>query len=39
MNNSAQVGADTWIGDGLGNTVVLQNVLRSSLHPDDFGFI
>ncbi|RDJ25202.1 calcium-binding protein [Bosea caraganae] len=36
--NSAQVGADTWIGDGKGNTVVLQNVLRTSLHANDFGF-
>jgi serralysin len=39
LNNSAQVGADTWIGDGFGNTVVLQNVGLSSLHADDFGFI
>ncbi len=39
INNAAQVGADTWIGDGLGNTVVLQNVGLASLHPDDFGFI
>jgi hypothetical protein len=39
LNNAAQVGQDTWIGDGLGNTVVLQNVGLSSLHPDDFGFI
>ena len=39
LNNAAQVGLDTWIGDGLGNTVVLQNVALSSLHPDDFGFI
>lgn len=39
LNNSAQVGADTWIGDGFGNTVVLQNVALASLHPDDFGFI
>lgn len=39
LNNSAQVGTDTWIGDGLGNTVVLQNVQLSSLHADDFGFI
>ncbi len=39
INNAAQVGLDTWIGDGLGNTVVLQNVVLSTLHPDDFGFI
>jgi serralysin len=39
LNNAAQVGLDTWIGDGLGNTVVLQNVALSSLHSDDFGFI
>ena len=37
--NAAQVGNDTWIGDGNGNTVVLSNVALSSLHPDDFGFI
>lgn len=36
--NSAQVGSDTWIGDGYGNTVVLQNVVRSTLQVDDFGF-
>lgn len=35
---SAQVGADTWIGDGAGNTVVLQNVNRGTLSADDFGF-
>ena len=39
MANSAQVGADTWIGDGLGNTVVLVGVQQSPLHADDFGFI
>jgi serralysin len=39
MANSAQVGGDTWIGDGLGNTVVLVGVQQSTLHPDDFGFI
>ena len=38
MANAAQVGADTWIGDGLGNTVVLTGVQIGSLHPDDFGF-
>ncbi|MDP9421298.1 MAG: hypothetical protein M3Q19_00425 [Pseudomonadota bacterium] len=38
MANSAQVGADTWIGDGSGNTVVLVGVQRTSLHADDFGF-
>lgn len=35
---SAQVGADTWIGDGSGNTVILQNVNRLALAADDFGF-
>ena len=39
MANAAQVGADTWIGDGNGNTVVLSGVSLSSLHADDFGFI
>ncbi len=39
INNAAQVGLDTWIGDGFGNTVVLQNVGLATLHPDDFGFI
>ena len=39
MANSAQVGADTWIGDGLGNTLVLVGVQQSALHADDFGFI
>ena len=39
MTNAAQVGTDTWIGDGAGNTVVLTGVTMSSLHPDDFGFI
>ncbi len=39
MANSAQVGADTWIGDGLGNTVVLVGVQQSALHANDFGFI
>jgi serralysin len=38
MANSAQVGADTWIGDGFGNTIVLVGVQQSSLHADDFGF-
>ena len=37
--NARQVGADTWIGDGALNTVVLQNVTLGSLHQDDFGFI
>ncbi len=37
--NARQVGSDIWIGDAAGNTVVLQNVALSSLHPDDFGFI
>lgn len=35
---SAQVGADTWIGDGAGNTVVLQNVNRYALAADDFQY-
>lgn len=39
MANAAQVGADTWIGDGFGNTVVLVGVTRGDLHADDFGFI
>ena len=39
MGNAAQVGADTWIGDGNGNTVVLTGVSLGSLHPDDFGFV
>lgn len=39
MGNAAQVGADTWIGDGNGNTVVLTGVSLGSLHSDDFGFI
>lgn len=38
LANSAQVGADTWIGDGLGNTVVLAGVRLGDLHADDFGF-
>lgn len=39
MANAAQVGADVWIGDGNGNTVVLTGVAMSSLHQDDFGFV
>ncbi len=39
MANSTQVGADTWIGDGHGNTVVLVGVQKSALHSNDFGFI
>ncbi len=39
MANSAQVGADTWIGDGLGNTVVLLGVQQSAWHANDFGLI
>ena len=39
MANAAQVGADTWIGDGLGNTVVLVGVQMSTLHANDFGWI
>lgn len=35
---SAQVGADTWIGDGAGNTVILQNVNRYALAADDFQY-
>lgn len=38
MGNSAQVGADTYIGDGFGNTVVLLGVNRATLHQDDFAF-
>jgi Ca2+-binding RTX toxin-like protein len=38
LSHAAQVGADTWIGDGFGNTVVLSNVLKTSLHADDFQF-
>jgi predicted outer membrane repeat protein len=38
ISHAAQVGADTWIGDGFGNTVVLSNVLKTSLHADDFQF-
>ena len=37
--NSRQVGGDVWIGDGAGNTVVLENVALAALHFDDFGFI
>lgn len=37
--HARQVGSETWIEDGAGNTVVLQNVAATSLHPDDFGFI
>lgn len=38
MANAAQVGADTWIGDGQGNTVVLAGVSLASLQAEDFGF-
>jgi Ca2+-binding RTX toxin-like protein len=38
LSHAAQMGADTWIGDGFGNTVVLSNVLKTSLHADDFQF-
>jgi Ca2+-binding RTX toxin-like protein len=38
LSHAAQVGADTWIGDGFGNTVVLSNVLKTNLHADDFQF-
>lgn len=37
--HARQVGTDTWIEDGAGNTVVLQYVSLASLHPNDFGFI
>lgn len=37
MANAAQVGSDTWIGDGNGNTVVLVGVQKASLSADDFG--
>ena len=36
--HTRQVGADTWIEDGRGNTVVLSGVQLGSLHADDFGF-
>ena len=39
LTNSVQIGADTYIGDGLGNEVVLVNVSRASLTADNFGFI
>ncbi|MDP9423722.1 MAG: hypothetical protein M3Q19_12980 [Pseudomonadota bacterium] len=38
LSQAAQMGSDTWIGDGFGNTVVLQNVPLSSLSADDFAF-
>jgi Ca2+-binding RTX toxin-like protein len=38
LNHAAQHGADTWIGDGLGNTLVLQNILKTNLNSDDFQF-
>jgi Ca2+-binding RTX toxin-like protein len=38
LSHAAQVGADTWIGDGFGNTVVLSNVMKTNLHADDFQF-
>ncbi|MBP0444886.1 calcium-binding protein [Roseomonas sp. SSH11] len=38
MANAAQVGSDTWIGDGQGNTLVLSNVSLGALSRDDFGF-
>ena len=38
LANSAQMGADTWIGDGFGNTVVLVGVQQGTLHANDFGF-
>jgi Ca2+-binding RTX toxin-like protein len=37
--NARQVGTETWIENGLGNVVVLQNVALVSLHQDDFGFV
>lgn len=36
---SAQVGSDTWIGDGAGDTLILMNVNRTSLATSDFGFV
>lgn len=39
MASAAQVGADTWIGDGHGNTLVLSNVNQAALSPDDFAFV
>ena len=38
MADAAQVGADTWIRDGLGNTIVLSGVQIGTLHPNGFGF-
>ena len=38
ISHSRQVGADTWIDGGLGNTVVLSGVSLGSLAADDFGF-
>jgi Ca2+-binding RTX toxin-like protein len=39
MSHSRQVGSDTWIEVGQGNTVVLTGVSLSSLAADDFGFL
>ena len=36
--NSAQIGGDTYIGDGLGNQVILVGVNRAALSADDFAF-
>ena len=39
MAHASQSGTMTFISDGAGNTVVLDNVSVQALHPDDFGFI
>ncbi len=39
MAKSRQVGADVWIEDGLGNTVVLSGISIGTLHQNDFGFV
>ena len=36
--HAAQVGTDTWIGDGFGNTIVLVGVQLNSLHANDFQY-
>jgi Ca2+-binding RTX toxin-like protein len=38
LAQSKQVGFDTWVGDGFGNTLVLQNVDRAQLSANDFSF-
>jgi serralysin len=39
MAHASQSGTMTFIADGAGNTVVLDNISVNALHPDDFGFI